>query len=344
MPKSTAKPHTSESVHRRPNNAADKKKKTVASSSVMASPGVLSGRRLKLTRPKGIRRLSPVRPKFVPRPATLPAAWRIGQTALGILRANWGLFLGITLIYTVLNILLVRGLSGSADVAGIKEILDGGFGRLASGLGAFVILVTSSGNSSNPVAGVYQTLLAVIASLAIVWSLRQVLAGSNALRIRDAFYGGMYPLVPVVLVLITMGLQLLPVVLGAGLYALVASNGIASTPLEHAVWAILAFLLAAVSFYLLISSVFALYIATLPEMTPMKALRSARELVRYRRWSVLRKLIFLPFVLLLISLAIMLPIIIFVTPLSPWVLFLLTMAGLPVIHAYMYTLYRELLV
>jgi uncharacterized membrane protein YoaK (UPF0700 family) len=91
------------------------------------------------------------------------------------------------------------------------------------------------------------------------------------------------------------------------------------------------------------SSLFALYIVTLPDMTPFKALRSARELVRHRRWTVLRKILFLPIILLVVAAIIMLPIIIWLTSLAQWVFFLLTMFALVAANAYMYTLYRELL-
>jgi hypothetical protein len=40
---------------------------------------------------------------------------------------------------------------------------------------------------------------------------------------------------------------------------------------------------------------------------------------------------------------IMLPVIIWLTPLARWTFFLLTLAALAAVHAYMYTLYRELL-
>lgn len=75
----------------------------------------------------------------------------------------------------------------------------------------------------------------------------------------------------------------------------------------------------------------------------MKALRSARELVRYRRWTVLRKILFLPVVLLVAAAVVMVPIIIWLTPLAQWIFFLLTMFALVAVHAYMYNLYRELL-
>jgi hypothetical protein len=75
----------------------------------------------------------------------------------------------------------------------------------------------------------------------------------------------------------------------------------------------------------------------------MEALRSARELVRYRRWAVLRKIVFLPVALLVIGAAITIPAIYLITSFAGIVFFVLSMIGLAVIHSYMYRLYRELL-
>ena len=82
---------------------------------------------------------------------------------------------------------------------------------------------------------------------------------------------------------------------------------------------------------------------TLPDMTPLAALRSAKGVVRYRRWTILRKILWLPMVLLIITAIIMLPVIAFVASLAQWVLFFLSMTGLVVVNVYMYILYRELL-
>ena len=143
--------------------------------------------------------------------------------------------------------------------------------------------------------------------------------------------------------LLVIGLQLIPFLIGGFLYSAVISNGIAVDALENILSALVFLLLALASLYMVCSSVFALYVVTLPDMTPMKALRSARELVRYRRWTVLRKLLFLPITLLVIAAVIMLPIILVVTPIAEWTYFVLTMMALAVIHSYMYALYRELL-
>ena len=75
----------------------------------------------------------------------------------------------------------------------------------------------------------------------------------------------------------------------------------------------------------------------------MEALRSARQLVRYRRWTIMRKFIFLPVAVLFIGAVLIIPLIIYATPLAEWTFFALTMLALAVIHSYVYNLYRELL-
>ncbi len=284
--------------------------------------------------------------KRIKHPVKLPNVWRLTKTTARTLWQHRGLFIGITLVYGLLNLILVQGLANSTNVSSLKDQLNqvftGHLGSLASSLSIFVVLLGGAGNSSSQTAGAYQLFLALITSLAVIWALRQVLAGAK-LRVRDAYYRGMYPLIPFILVLIVIGLQLIPLLIGSLLYSIITANGIAVSPAEKFVWAALYGLLAALSLYMISSSTFALYIATLPDMTPRKALKSARELVRYRRWTILRKVLWLPLLLITAAAIIMIPIIIWVTALAQWVFFLLTMFALVAVHAYMYTLYRELL-
>jgi hypothetical protein len=284
--------------------------------------------------------------KRIKHPVKLPSVYRLTKTAALTLWRHKRLFAGITIVYGLLNLVLVQGLAGNTDLADLKNNLDqlftGDFGSLASALSVFAVLVGSAGNASDQTAGAYQLFLALVGSLAMIWALRQVLAGTS-LRIRDAYYRGMYPLIPFILVLLVIGLQLLPLLVGSSLYGIVTGNDIAVYAAEKFVWAMLYFLLALLTFYMLCSSLFALYIVTLPDMTPLKALRSARELVRHRRWTVLRKVLALPLILLIVAAVIMVPIIIWLTSLAQWMFFILTMSSLLAIHAYMYTVYRELL-
>ena len=173
-------------------------------------------------------------------------------------------------------------------------------------------------------------------------SLRQTFAGAKV-SVRDAFYKGLYPLVPFLLVLIVIGIQLFPLGIANFLYGVVITGGLAVTAVEKLLWCVIILLLVIWSFYMVTSSVFALYVVTLPDVRPLQALRSARDLVFCRRWNVMRKFLFLPFALIIICVVIMFPVILFLTPLAQWVFLLLSMASLVVCHAYMYTLYRELL-
>jgi hypothetical protein len=282
----------------------------------------------------------------VKHPVKLPSAWQLARQSALTLRQYQKLFIGITLIYGLLDIILAQSLSGATDVSSLRQTLGqvskGHVDVIASGLKGFGSLIGSAATNSDPTAGTYQLFLGLVVSLALIWALRQVLTGKVP-RIRDAYYRGMTPLIPFILVLLTVGLQLMPLLIGSVLYGLVMNNGIAIYFVEKLVWLLIFVVLAIISLYLVSSSLFALYIVTLPDMTPMKALRSARELVRHRRWTVLRKILCLPIMLLVIAAIIMVPIIVWLTPLSKWVFFLLSISALTVVHTYMYTLYRELL-
>ncbi len=276
----------------------------------------------------------------------LPSAFKLFGRAIKVLASHWKLFGGMLVIYGLLAIVLVQGLGGSSGSLSetkdsLQEALDGNFGELTAGAMLFAGLLGASPNLA-PAAGVYQVLVALVVSLALIWTLREVYAG-HKVGVRDGFYRGMYPLVPFVLVLCVVGLQLIPLVIGGTLYTAVVSNGIAATVTETVLWGLIFFVLALISLYMLCSSLFALYIVCLPDMTPMRALRSARELVRNRRWTVLRKILFLPLALIVLGAIIMIPLIMLITPVASAVFFVLSLISLVVVHSYMYALYRSLL-
>lgn len=316
-----------------------KTKKTVSSRTLKPS-NTVQPRRLKRAQYRAFRFR-----RRTKREVHLPNAFKLSAMTWRVFWDHRKLFLGIALIYTVLNLLLVRGFSGSTDVGSLRDSLNqvfsGHFGKFASGLTVFTVLLSANGSSSDA-GGVYQLIVTVIVSLAVIWALRHVLA-KERVRIRDTFYRGMYPLVPFVLVLLVVFLQLIPLISGGTLYSIAVGNGIANGNFETFLWLVLFVLLTALSVYMLCSSVFALYISTLPDMTPMKALRSARELVRYRRFPILRKLLFLPLALMVIAAVLVVPTIILAAPVAQWLFFFLSMLALVAVHIYMYLLYRELL-
>lgn len=273
-------------------------------------------------------------------------SFRLLRQALVILGTHKKLFLGILFWYVLLMITLVQGFQTFESVNETKESLKdaftGGWADVAASASLFVYVLGSSGESTSSTTATYQAVLALVFSLVLIWTLRQVHAGEKV-RIRDGFYMGMAPLVQFILVLLVTALQLIPLVIGATLFSTVFTNGVATTGAEYVLWGTVFFVLALVSLYMLTSSLFALYIVTLPGMTPLQALRSARELVRNRRWAVMRKIVFLPLALVVMAGVITIPFFLFAAPVAAWMLLAVSMLLLPIAHSYMYSLYRALL-
>ncbi len=285
------------------------------------------------------------------KPASQPltGSFRLLYRSIRLLFRHWRVFGGAILIYLFLTLLLVKGFGVTSGIGELKQTLNEFFADQSSSgfitnVTLFSVLLSNANSVSSEVAGAYQSFLLILMSLVFIWTLRQVMSDKkNKVTVKDGFYKAMYPLIPFVLVLLVIGLQLLPLGVANFLYATVISGGLAVTGLEVALWLTLIFLLVLLSLYMLTSSVFALYIVTLPDVRPMVALRSARELVRYRRWSVMRKVVFMPIALLLISALIIIPILIVSPVVAEWLFFVMSMCALAVAHGFLYSLYREML-
>jgi hypothetical protein len=278
----------------------------------------------------------------------LPSAYKIFKASIKQLIKNWKLFGGITLVYLILSIILVKGFGSNNNIAQLKSTLQSAFGGSAANAKAtltlFGALLSNVGSTDNSLASTYQTILLLIISLVLIWALRHTTTGKKQIpTIRDAFYKSPYPLIPFILVLIVIELQFIPVLVANFISNTVIAGGLAVTSVEKVLWILLCLILVILSLYMVTSSLFALYIVTLPDLRPMKALRSARELVRYRRLMVLRKILFLPVALLIVAAVITVPLIMFAPALAQWVFFGLSMLALAVFHSYLYNLYRALL-
>jgi hypothetical protein len=276
----------------------------------------------------------------------LPGAIKLFNQTIGLIRRNKKLFLGIALINAAISLIFVQGFSAVSDTVIMKQTIEESLGenadRLGTSIAVFGYLMGSAGVGTTQAGVAYQFFLVLVTSLAIIWGVRQVTAG-EAPRLKDSFYKGMYPLIPFLLVLFVVALQFLPFVIGNLIFNTVIQNEVAVTLVEKFVWLLLFIGLALLSAYMLVSSLFALYIATLPEMTPLVALRSARELVLHRRWSVGIRLIALPIVLAFFGALIFIPLLMFATPVAPILFIALTGLSLVITHIYMYLLYRALI-
>ena len=300
-----------------------------------------SGRVRKLTRSQK----KQVAKKEARKSAPLIGSFRLSWQVLQTLRRFWKPLGGIVLVYLILNIIFASGLSNlSSTVGNVKDDLNsakGSSSQLFHALGGFSSLVGSAGTNSSQASSVLQSVLIVLESLVIIWALRQLLAGKT-IRVKQAYYQAMTPLIPFLLVIAVIIAQLLPLTLGTAALALVLSS-ISNGAVVTVVFAVLFGFLAAWSIYMVSGSIFALYIVTLPDMQPRQALRSARNLVRFRRWSIMRRVIFLPLAVFALMAVVVIPLILFVSPVVAPVFFLLSMVAILFVHTYLYSLYRGLL-
>jgi hypothetical protein len=225
----------------------------------------------------------------------------------------------------------------------VSQLLGGS--TAVNNLATYAVFLGNSSGAAEGAAAVYQYVLFIIVSLSMIWLLRQLLSQNPParLRVRDAFYQGMYPLVPFVLVLLVLTLELIPFVVGTFIYATVVQNGIAIGAAQDMAWLLVLLVGAFISLWLIATHFFAIYIVTLPQMTPVLALKNARQLSRGQRPNIIRKFFALLLICVLVSLVLLLPVIALVPLLTGLLFFILSVLATPFIHSYMYTMYRELL-
>lgn len=306
-----------------------------------------SGARILKAPPKVWYRPSSWFNRQIRRSGSLPKARTLCMNSYKLVYLGRKQIAGLYAVYLLASLAFAKGVASSTDLASIKTVLD----TVLSGLGGklqtttlqLTYLFSGSGSSSqNTMAGAYQTILLLVSSLALLWIFRQSLAGKPA-TLKQSFYSGMYPIVQTVLVLLIMLLQFLPFAIGSYMFAVFVSGDIAVGGFEVFIAFLLFAGMAIWSLRMISASTFALYIVTLPGMEPLRAIRSAKQLVAERRLMVLRKMLALFTLLLVVSSLVVVPFLFVSSLLAVWVFFAVSGTWFIVINAYLYTLYRELL-
>lgn len=281
----------------------------------------------------------------------LPSAWSLWKSSLAMFwkhKKTIGLFL---FVYAVLYIIFVRGLSGGINLGELRDELKADSSAVTgilSSVTIFGVLVSTSTSTTSESASFYQGVLLVIGSLAFIWLLRQ-LSGDKPvrLRVRDAFYKGMQPLVPFILVLLVLALEFIPLSIGGFILNVVLANSLTGSGSELFGIYVICLLLVVLSLYLISGSIAALYIVTLPGMEPIRAIRASHQVLRMHRWSVTRKFVMLVLFLLLAGMLIFIPLLLIIpsslTWINEYIFFAGTISGFAVFHIYMYNLYKSLL-
>lgn len=270
---------------------------------------------------------------------------------IGTIKHIWQhkrLFFGVILIYFLLNLIFVKGLTSSVDIPALKTELQktGNLNSITLGTAMLSAAVGPSNNSGAEIANLYQTIIVIICSLAFIWLFRQTYETKPStikIKIKQPFYEGMSAIIPFIFLLLLVGLQLLPMIIGISVFSVVQAGGLAATTTETALWGTFALLLGLTSFYMISASIFSLIIVTLPDMTPMQAYKNAKKIVASRRWLIMRKFLSFSILLILILGGLLILIIMVLPAIVEWVMAIVTVIVLPIIIGSGYRLYRSLL-
>lgn len=232
---------------------------------------------------------------------------------------NWKLFLPFLVLMVVLNAIFV-GIMSEASYTEFQDILDetslqiagGDLGNVAKAGLLLISTVTTGGLSgeSSEAAVVFGVLVFLIIWLVTIFLLRHLMAG-HKVKLRDGLYNAMTPLISTFVVFVVALIQCIPIFLLIIAYSAAVQTDFLATPFYALVFFIFAVVMIIISGYLLSSSLIALVAVSAPGLYPMKALRTASDLMMGRRIRFILRLIALIIVLALMWVIVMLPLILF---------------------------------
>lgn len=178
---------------------------------------------------------------------------------------------------------------------------------------AFTTVGMSMGGALNSnlseVQYVYLSALAIFGVLTIVWLLRHQLAG-NKLKLRDAMYSSASPIVAQYVLLVIAIAQMLPAAIAVLVYVSATASNLLQGGIETAMFSIALALIIVLTLYFMTTTLFAMFIATIPGTYPMKAYRTARQIVAGQRLRLLLRLTWMIVVVLAFSFVTLVPIVI----------------------------------
>lgn len=287
----------------------------------------------------------------------LPGYWSFTHEVAQLINARKWLFIKFIVFYSAMTGLVI-GIMSQESYQLLNEtiqnlgttLFNGQVGGLGQNLAIFTGVLAGTFNGSLTEAQqVYGGLLFILGWLTAVWLLRQILAGTKSLRLRDGLYSSGSPLISTFLVLMVLFVQIIPFALAVMGYVAAESVNIFDDTLFTTLFWVVELILMTLSLYWITSSLLALVIVTLPGMYPIKALKLASDLVTSRRVRILYRLGWLVFTLLLVWLIVLLPTITidhFISiewlPLVPLAVLFVGSFSLVWSASYIYLLYRKL--
>lgn len=231
------------------------------------------------------------------RSLALPGYWAFTVYVWRTFAAHKRLFLGLVLIYAVLEAIFV-GLASQDLYSQLSALLDntndGTFSGIWGSVGqAGLLLLSGMSGGLTPemteAQQIYSVIIFLLIWLTTVWLLRAVLGGSRP-RIRDGLYNAGAPIVPTAIIMAVLVLQLLPVTIGVIIMNAAITTHLFDSGILAMLGSVIVALLTIISMYLVTSTIIALVVVTLPGMYPLQALRTSGDLVIGRRIRILLRI------------------------------------------------------
>lgn len=277
--------------------------------------------------------------------------------------AHWRTFLPFIILMMILYIFAV-GLMSEDFYLQFQDSIDDTSAELAGGeignfakAGLLLLSTITTGGldvGMDEVQMIFMIILFLVMWLVTIFLLRYFLAGEK-LKLRDALYNALSPLISTLLIFIVIFIQALPLMLVIITYSAAVATGFLDTPFYALVYFCFAALMLLLSGYLLSSSIMALVAVTSPGMYPMAALFATSDLMAGRRVKFILRLVYLIFVIVLCFIIVMLPIILLDLwfksvwtwlegwPIVPFFLLMMTCFAFIYLTTYLYLYYRWLL-
>lgn len=235
-----------------------------------------------------------------------------------IIFKNWRLFLPLVLLMVVLNIALVGLMNEDTFVAFQKSVDETTAGVKTGEVGTFaksglllISTITTGGLSagSSESKQIFSFLLFLITWLVTIYLLRHLLTSKKKIKLRDALYNSLSPLLSTIVVGAVIFVEAIPLMIVIITYSAAVNTGFLQTPFYALLYVIFAGLLILLSAYLISSSLVALIAVSAPGLYPFQAIRSASNLLAGRRIKFILRVLYLLLVIGVLWALIMTPLI-----------------------------------
>ena len=269
-------------------------------------------------------------------------------------------FIWLAVIYGALSTILIgigsqdtySNLTSTLQETG-SQVFQGNLGELGKA-GLLFVSIASSGLTATPTEGqqIYTVLIGLLIWLTTIWLLRNLMAG-HKVKMRDGLYSAGAPIISTFLVSLLMVIQLIPLGIAVIAYSAASNTGLLDSGVAAMLFWITTILLGVMSLYLITSTFFAMIIVTLPGMYPMKAIRTAGDMVIGRRLRILLRILWMFLCVIITWAVILIPFILLDSglkhvwtqiegvPIIPVVLLALGTSSFIWTASYIYLLYRR---